>query len=232
MISQYQETPPENRSDFYRFLYNRSKIKPLTHYFTADKKSPAKKSNQESKTPEEKLKFNFDFKKHACIAKLKEDELEEKIEKWLENVEEDREPLEEDESQEGAKMEVEEESSETNDTNKTDTTTESNKPASTLNKKKKQTFGELFGEVEAVENAAKKKITNLDVLDKLLTAEPEASESPPQKNVSMEIDIKIEKKEDKTPRSTPKPTRTKKSLPSGKKDSQMKIHDFFKKKDT
>ncbi|XP_001605115.1 poly(ADP-ribose) glycohydrolase [Nasonia vitripennis] len=230
LLSQYQETQPENRSDFYRFLYNRSKIKPLTHYFNADKKSPAKRPNQESKTPEEKLKFNFDFKKHACIAKLKEDELEEKIEKWLENVEEDRELLEE-ESQEAVKMEVEDESSETNDTNKTDTATESNKPASTANKKKKQTFGELFGEVEAVENAPKKKITNLDFLDKLLTAEPGPVENPLQKSVSMEIDIKMDKKEDKTPKSTPKLARTKKSLPSDKKDSQMKIHDFFKKKD-
>ncbi|XP_058799277.1 poly(ADP-ribose) glycohydrolase-like [Phymastichus coffea] len=235
MISEYQETAPEKRSDFYRFLYNRSKIKPMTHYFS---KSPMKKSDsndESSQTSQEKQRFNFDFKKHASLAKLKEDQLEHKIEKWLEEVEDNSAnvvELDEFEVQSTGKEDVRmqdtyKEIRQNDDDNKIEPTSKGN-----LIKKKKQTFAEIFGE-EEMETSPKKKMSGLDAFDQLLleASQNEKTKNLPSADVSMEVDVKIEKKEEliskresiKTSENWPKPT--------PKKVSQTKISDFFKKKD-
>lgn len=233
MISEYQESAPDKRSDFYRFLYNRSKIKPLTHYFS---KSPTKKSDsndESSQTSQEKQRFNFDFKKHASLAKLKEDQLEEKIEKWLVEVEENPTnvvELNEGEGQSRGKedLKMQEGHGETgaNAEDKTETNCKAN-----LIKKKKQTFAEIFGEEVVAESSPRKKMSGLDAFDQLLmdASQHEKIANLSSADVSMEVDVKIEQTDDivakresmKAPPVIIQPT---------KKVSQTKISDFFKKK--
>jgi hypothetical protein len=232
LISQYQETFNGNYTDFYRFLYNRSKIKPLTYYFNTDTNSPKKDLKLDNNTSSnEKSQFNFDFKKHASIAKLKEDELDEKIEKWLENVErndsdtEEFNPKDEIFPQEEIKIPIRNEQQIPNTVILTDSMTETNEKILSPNKPKKQTFRELFEE-KTIDISSKKKISALDAFDKLLL---EKTDNGSKQSVSMEIDIKQKNEEvfenDVDSKSMDLNTQT------VKKESQTKIHDYFKLKD-
>ncbi|XP_011504651.1 PREDICTED: poly(ADP-ribose) glycohydrolase-like, partial [Ceratosolen solmsi marchali] len=230
LISQYQETFTGNCTDFYRFLYNRSKIKPLTYYFNTDTNSPKKDLMLDNSTLcITKAQFNFDFKKHASIAKLKEDELEEKIEKWLENVEkndsdaEDLNPKDERLSKEEIKLPI------TNELQISNDEVETNKIAETNEKllsphKEKQSFGELF-EKQDTEISSKKKISALDAFDKLLL---EKTDHVSKQSVSMEIDLKIEQKNEEFEKDFDS-TSIDSNVKTIKKESQTKIHDFFKR---
>ncbi|XP_050589132.1 poly(ADP-ribose) glycohydrolase-like isoform X2 [Bombus affinis] len=87
LLVQYQEFASTRNSDFYRFLYNRSKIKPITQHFNKNihtKISTAKEVFRKSKCVNngEKRLFHLDVKKHPQIE-------EEKIQDWLTNVDED-----------------------------------------------------------------------------------------------------------------------------------------------
>ncbi|XP_043475045.1 poly(ADP-ribose) glycohydrolase [Leptopilina heterotoma] len=75
LLSQYQESMSRSDRDFYRFLYNRSKMKPITNYFkklnthVKNVKTPEKRKRENSLTsPEQNEKIN--------------DEI---IAKWIEN---------------------------------------------------------------------------------------------------------------------------------------------------
>ncbi|KAJ8679546.1 hypothetical protein QAD02_015333 [Eretmocerus hayati] len=230
LISQYDEVSPENRTDFYRFLYNRSKIKPLTHYFNGDKKksSEVKLPSTSAKISPKKLNFNADFKKHASVAKLKEDELEDKIGEWLESVEND--DLEEsnknactlsDDVSTALNMQVESEKMEKRDDN-IETAT-GNEVKVSPKRKMKQTFEEVFGD-RSLETSSKKKVSNLDIFDKLIL--DEVAESP-KNNESMEIDVAIGVDRERLPE--PFVHKPSKNIQSCKKPSQRKINDFFKK---
>lgn len=250
LISQYQETPADNRSDFYRFLYNRSKIKPLTHYFgtgkkidTSKKLIPTRKSYPESKkTPEEKSRFNFDFQQHASLAKQKEDQLEQRIGQWLERVENgtDVVPNIATDMGESSKMnamslkeevtmQVEDEDRKAEESAKRTDVTESDQLISPSHKKKKLTFGELFGE-KTYDNSPKERVSTLDTLDKLLLEE--VAKEASQNNDSIEIDARVEKPDPKRFKGQLNSPIFSKSTQNSKKDSQLKIHDFFKKQNT
>lgn len=197
LISQYQEVLPEDRSDFYRFLYNRSKIKPLTYYFQSDSKNPLKSVSFEDKqSPEEKLKFNFDFKQHVSKAKLKEDGLEDKIGKWLEEVENNAETVDNASEKQGtsstlgteAQMEMKKRGVAKNYNIDKIEINETLVPVT----KTKQTFGELFGD-KKMNVSAQKKISALDTFDKLLL-EPTIEKNSIE--VSMDIDEKVRKQDE------------------------------------
>lgn len=198
LISQYQEVLPENRSDFYRFLYNRSKIKPLTYYFQSNSESPSKATSfEDKKSPEEKSQFNFDFQQHASKAKLKEDGLKDKIGKWLEEIENNADPVDDPGERQGTsseegKMEIE--------SKKRDATEVYNihkiEPNEIVlpNTKVKQKFGELFGD-KKINVFAQKKISALDTFDKLLL-EPTIETTPEKESVDalMDVDGKVHNK--------------------------------------
>ncbi|KAJ8672540.1 hypothetical protein QAD02_003799 [Eretmocerus hayati] len=233
LISQYDEISPENRSDFYRFLYSRSKIKPLTHYFGGIKKNSLEVGlpSTSKDLSQDKSNFNTEFKKHASMAKLREDELEDKIGKWLESVEND----DLDESNKNASTssddglvasDVQLESGETSKCDdKTGSALKSEEKMSPM-QKMKQTFEEIFGDRSS--NASiKKKVSNLDILNKLIL--DEVSESP-GKNESMEVDLSIDVGKDSPLESVVnKPS---KRIQICKQSSQTKINDFFKRKDS
>lgn len=87
LLVQYQEFASIRNSDFYRFLYNRSKIKPITQHFSKNihtEISTAKEVYRKSKCVNngEKRLFHLDVKKYPQIE-------EEKIQDWLTNVDED-----------------------------------------------------------------------------------------------------------------------------------------------
>ncbi|XP_014238477.1 poly(ADP-ribose) glycohydrolase [Trichogramma pretiosum] len=227
LISKYQEVSVENRADFYRFLYNRTKMKSSVHFFN-DKDFSSKSFEEEDgadKNRPDKWRFNMDFKKHASIAKQKEDALEEKIGKWLEHVESDVAALDEAE----ASTSKAEESVQIASTSgkETEAIAEKNDQPSTVSvqNKKKQTFDELFGEKKAMVHSPKKKVSALDTLDKLLIEEP--SVKMDVKSVSMEVDVKIEKQEEISS------FQNKLNSSKNQKESQKKISDFFivKRKD-
>lgn len=196
LISQYQEALPEDRSDFYRFLYNRSKIKPLTYYFKSESGSPLKSmSFEDKKSPEEKSKFNFDFKQHASKAKLKEDGLEDKIGKWLEEVEHNALPVEHISEKQGTSSEEEKIQIVAKKMDVTEVYSndkiEMNETI-TPNTKTKLTFGELFGD-KKMNITAQKKIS--DTFGKLLIEPTTENFSQKRKiDVFMDIDEKTHKK--------------------------------------
>lgn len=87
LLVQYQEFASTRNSDFYRFLYNRSKIKPITQHFSKNihtKISTTKEVFRKSKCVNngEKRLSHLDVKKYPQIE-------EEKIQDWLTNVDED-----------------------------------------------------------------------------------------------------------------------------------------------
>ena len=174
---------------------------------------------------------------HASIAKMKEDELEEKIEKWLENVEDNVEGKKETNNNGEVDKKSEVEKKIPNDGNKIEECNgdkqevekKSEHKRLSPSKKTKQTFDELFGE-RTFNTTPKNKISNLDTLDKLLD---EATENLDHENASMQINMKIENKEEKNHKNKAAITKVNakiKNKNNNKKESQTKIQDFFKKK--
>ncbi|CAK9815316.1 Poly(ADP-ribose) glycohydrolase [Anthophora quadrimaculata] len=87
LLVQYQEYSPSGELDFYRFLYNQSKIKPLTQYLNKNfqtKISTTKEMFRKSKSVYNGEKRSF----HSDVKRYQETE-EEKIQGWLVNVDED-----------------------------------------------------------------------------------------------------------------------------------------------
>lgn len=78
---EYQREPAS--SDFYCFLYNRSRIKSSSNYFPAKSESPLANSCKKNKiaTPNK----NVDNKRYHCSKDKKKETKEEKIINWLES---------------------------------------------------------------------------------------------------------------------------------------------------
>ncbi|XP_017754645.1 PREDICTED: poly(ADP-ribose) glycohydrolase [Eufriesea mexicana] len=88
LLVQYQEFAPTGKLDFYRFLYNRSKVKPITQHLNKNihtKISITKEvvfRKSKSVNNGEKRSFHLDIKKYPETE-------EEKIQGWLANIDED-----------------------------------------------------------------------------------------------------------------------------------------------
>ncbi|XP_033230281.1 poly(ADP-ribose) glycohydrolase-like isoform X2 [Belonocnema kinseyi] len=71
LLSQYQESMSRSHRDFYRFLYNKSKMKPIMDYFRVVKPSTEfiseTKSSKSSKTPE-KRKYESSLKQAGSLS--------------------------------------------------------------------------------------------------------------------------------------------------------------------
>ncbi|XP_014219964.1 poly(ADP-ribose) glycohydrolase-like [Copidosoma floridanum] len=246
LMSEYQDIPTKKRQDFYSFLYTRSKMKPLEMYFNEEKKnnfvkkiSPKKNKSTNQilqKSPEAKSQFNNDFKKYASIAKLKENQLEEKIEKWLEDVEDDNgvaglgsnqiENKEKVDGKQNVNMPI---TNDGNESQQLDSVSGDCKETSTPLKKKKQSFAELFG--EKYDDPPKKRISSLDTFDQLILEEATKKQSKSEEPMEVDISV-VEKNSDQNFINRTSSPITNKSIKNSKKGTQMKIHDFFKKKDT
>lgn len=197
-------------------------MKPIKSYFDKEKKinnfkekfsiKNKKPINEEmEKSTEEKLQFNSEFEKHASIAKLKEKHLEEKIGKWLEEVDTDV-------------VKVKNSCKETKDDRKEYVKEENDE---TILNENKKSFAEMFG--EKCNDSFKKTSSTLDDLDQLLLKE-EVEEKLQSNEETMEVDILITKESaEKTFIGKPKSPKLNKSFENKKKDTQTKIHDYFKK---
>ncbi|CAK9797015.1 Poly(ADP-ribose) glycohydrolase, partial [Anthophora plagiata] len=87
MLVQYQEYSPSGELDFYRFLYNQSKMKPLTQYL--NKNFQTKISTTKEMFRKNKIVYNGEKRSfHSDVKRYQETE-EEKIQGWLVNVDED-----------------------------------------------------------------------------------------------------------------------------------------------
>lgn len=99
MLSEYRRESQSNAdSDFYRFLYNRSRMKPLSKYFPAKTESASANISAEclketlfkrSKTVTLSNKYIDSRRYHYSTAKEKEMAEEEKIMNWLISCDED-----------------------------------------------------------------------------------------------------------------------------------------------
>jgi len=85
MLSEYRRESASNvHSDFYRFLYNKSKIKPLNKYFLTKTKA---KYLKDAVSERNKIISNKDVDNKHLYSKVKEEEIaeERKILNWLAN---------------------------------------------------------------------------------------------------------------------------------------------------
>ncbi|XP_012287072.1 poly(ADP-ribose) glycohydrolase [Orussus abietinus] len=88
LLSQYRRSSAENHPDFYRFLYNRSKMKPITEYLKKTDQVDLK-DQLPQKGPTKTIVSEKSVTLWASRAKQAEDKKQEMLEKWLEEIEDD-----------------------------------------------------------------------------------------------------------------------------------------------
>lgn len=171
-------------------------------------------SNETNVISKKKTLFNFDSKTHSSFAKMKEDQVEEKIEKWLDSFEDDESDVKE------SKNEDKIEEQETTKENYVNENGECNNVISTPNKKK-QTYEKAFGENKYF--SPKKQILNSDIVDKSLKEQENSAErcTSTQLNAKPEVNF-AKNKSDKI--------KANGEMSKAGKGTQKSMLDFFKKR--
>lgn len=222
LLAQYQESASRGNLDFYRFLYNRSKIKPLTKYWFTKNKSPSEKVSVNEQSIPNEYSWLKQIKSTNGIAPKNENNFnlpvkqqnadEERIQSWLASCEDDSTNDEKPETPEKGAT-----GTTFGDVHKNNTNTEQtpSPDEDSAERRKKQSFWRILEEKVQTKTVSERRLSGLELLES-------------KQELTLELGnatCKIEAGEIATEQSTD----SNKKITPVKKTGQRKISDFFQR---
>lgn len=228
LLSQYEKAPSTVRSDFYSFLYNRSRMKTLTNYFTTTTKDPdEEKSIDTTKNSLENVEKSTNSYRWPSGSRTteEEDRIFDMLEKSIDNAL--IESVDSNKLKEAARNPAD--SNNERICGETETAVTENYDKNSDEKEQKKTLWEAMRDRESRKISGMRRTRGLDLIAKSQITQPMDVDSMQEGS-----GVAVKQSPDKnsrlsSPSSSVVNSRAKRNSPSGKRN-QSKIVDFFPRK--